>query len=496
MNLAKIKSLFKGASGDSFFLIAVRLVTLVFGILITRMLSEHFTVYEYGTYSEVILLATTVSSLTILGMMDGINFFFCKEKDEEKRNAYVSTIFFLQYVVSAIAAVTVIACTIPLVAYFGNEKLKSLIVFAALLPVLQNSVSLLQIMFVAIGKARQIALRNLIVSVIKLLAVLVACYVFDNIVIVLVSQVLTELLQVVYFVLVLKKNNCRINVFKFDKGLIREILKYCLPMAMFTVIKSLNKDCDKFVISFFTNTETLAIYTNASKQLPFDIIMVSFCTVLLPYVTRYISEKRYEETKTLYKAFLELSYITTGILAMGAVLAAPELMEFLYTEKYLSGLGVFIIYVVVDMISVLNITLILSAAGKTKTIMFVSFGAFVSNLVLNVLLYRWLGFIGPAVATLVVMLTQGIIILCLGSREIKTNIFNMFDVKRLAIFLIEAVVLGALVYGVRLLIDPLDVHYMVRLVIYFALFAGPLLILNVKPVLKCVSVINGAKKAS
>ena len=87
--------MFKNASGDSFFLIFVRMVTLVFGLLMTRILSGYFSVHDYGTYSQIILIVGTVSSLTILGMIDGVNYFFCKEQDLEKREKYISNIFFL-----------------------------------------------------------------------------------------------------------------------------------------------------------------------------------------------------------------------------------------------------------------------------------------------------------------------------------------------------------------------------------------------------------------
>ena len=165
--MEKIKNILRGPSADSFFLTFVRMVTLVFGLLMTRMLSGHFSIYDYGTYSQVILLVTTMSSLTTLGMMDGINFFFSKERDLDRREKYVNTIFFLQWAISALVAIIVLACTIPITLYFDNEELKKLIGFAATLPVLQNSISLLQIMFIALGKSKIIAIRNLILSILN-----------------------------------------------------------------------------------------------------------------------------------------------------------------------------------------------------------------------------------------------------------------------------------------------------------------------------------------
>ncbi len=491
-----MKSIFSGASGDSFFLIFVRVITLVLGILITRVLSGHFSLQEYGTYSQVMLLITTISSMTTLGMMDGINFFFCRENITETRDSYVSTIFGLQYIVGAFVSATVLLCTIPISKYFGNESIKPLIIFAAVLPVIQNTIQLLQVMFIAIGKAKQIAVRNFIVSILKLLAVTLSCYVFNNIVVVFLCQLITDSFQVAYFIIVLKKNNCKINLFKFNKTLVREILTYCIPMAMFAVIKSLNRDANKFVISYFTDTETLAVYTNASKLLPFDIIMASFVTVLMPFITRYISNKKYEQCHTLYKSFLELSYISTTILAMGAICVAPELMRFLYTEKYTTqsfGIIVFIIYIFVDIVSVLNITLILSAAGKTKTIMIASVGTFVVNMVLNILLFFAMREVGPALSTLIVTVGQGIILLSLSAKELKTNIFKMFDMKYLLRFVVQLALCSTAAIALRNLMVNNNFHYLIVLFVVYVFFVGILLLFNVKRLFKNFKVINNCK---
>ncbi len=465
----------------------------------TRILSGHFSLQDYGTYSQIMLLTTTVSSLTIFGMMDGINFFFCRESDRKRRDTYVSTIFFLQYVASAVSSAIVLICTVPISKYFGNDSLKPLVIFAAILPVLQNSISLLQLMFIAIGKAKMIAFRNLAVSVLKLVAICFACYVFDNIVILLICQMLTDAAQVVYFVISLRKNNCKINILKFDKSIIKEILFYCLPMAMFALIKSLNRDSDKFVISFFTNTETMAVYTNASKLLPFDIVMSSFCTVLLPYITRYIAQKRYDLAHSLYKSFLELSYMSTTILATGAICVAPELMRFLYTEKYAShsfSVIVFIIYILVDIFSVLNITLVLSAAGKTKTVMLASLGTFFANIILNISLFFVFGEVGPAVATLLVTVVQGVVLLSLSSKELKSNIFKMFDWKYFFIFFIEIIVVFTLSSIIRILMLNCNVPYVIILIVAYGIFCGALLLLNVRRFLRNLKSINQSKAES
>ena len=485
-----------GASYDSLFLISVRVVTLCLGLLITRVLSGFFSLQEYGTYSQILLLVTTISNVTTLGMMDGINYFFCKEPDDKKRDAYVSTIFFLHFSISTFVSLIVLLCTTPISKYFGNADIKSLIIFAAILPVSQNTISLLQVMFIAIGKAKQIAIRNLAVSVMKLIAVVLSCYMFDSIWVLFVCQVITDSIQIIYFMKTLKKNNCKIFFFHYDMSLVKEILIYCIPMAMFSVMKSLNRDSDKYVISFFTDTETLAVYTNASKILPFDIIMTSFVTVLMPYITRFVTAKKYKQCQTLYKSFLELAYIVITVLAVGAIYFAHELFTFLYTEKYASekfAIPVFIIYILVDIISVLNITLILTAAGKTKSIMFASLFTFVGNITLNIGMFLLIGEIGPAIATVIVTLVQGIVILFLSAKEIEIGIHKMFNTSFLFVFLLEVVSWAAIIIGIRHVLVLWKLPDIIIMGICYILYVIPLIVLNRKKIKNCLKIINGCK---
>ena len=85
-----------GRSVNAALLTSVKLVTIVIGFAITRLLSEHLSVYDYGAYSQILLIVSTVTSVTILGMIDGANYFYCSETDIDKRESYISTIFALQ----------------------------------------------------------------------------------------------------------------------------------------------------------------------------------------------------------------------------------------------------------------------------------------------------------------------------------------------------------------------------------------------------------------
>lgn len=490
----KRNKLHSGTSGDAILLMLIKLVTIALGLVVTRLLSEHLSVYDYGTYSQILLVVSTVTSLTILGMMDGVNYFYCREPDQQKRESYISTIFALQCVISTAAGCVVMALSAPLCTHFDNPDVGQLLVFAAVLPLLQNLLSMMQILLVSVGKARLLAVRNFVVSVLRLIVVIVVVALVRNVAVILLTTVVLDVAQILLFGMILGKNDCAMGLQAVKVKLFGEIFRYCAPMAVFTVVSTLNRDLDKYLISLMTDTETLAVYANASKVLPFDIIMTSFTTVLIPQITRFVAEKNWDKAASLYKVFLEIAYVSTGILCCAALAVSPQLMQLLYSEKYLSGLPVFCIYVGVDLLRFTNITLVLSAAGKTKSLMFLGVGTLAANAALNVVLFNLMGIAGPAAATLLTTFGSGMLILLLGAKELRTKLRCFFDLKFLALFAGESLAAVAVLYLAQKWMAGMGVHYLIILVAVGAVYGIGMLVLNGKQLLRALKTVNQVTK--
>ena len=483
-----------GTSGDAVLLMFIKLVTMALGLTVTRLLSQYLSYHDYGTYSQILLVVNTVASVTILGMVDGTNFFYCREEDPQKREGYVSTIFTLQCMVSTAAGCVVMCLSTPLCVHFDNADVAKLLIFAASLPLMQNLISMLQVLVVSVGKARLLAARNLIVSVTRLGVVLLVIAFSGNVAVILLATLLMDLAQIGLFGWMLRKNGCPMGFKAVNFRLFKEIFRYCAPMAVFTVISTLNRDLDKYLIGMVTDTETLAVYANASKVLPFDIIMTSFTTVLIPEITRRVAARQKASAAELYKAFLEFTYIATGILCCAALASAPQLMELLYSEKYLSGLTVFILYILVDLLRFTNITLVLCVAGKTQQLMFLSFGTLAVNAVLNVVLYRLIGLPGPALATLLVTLATGILILHLSARVLDTRLSRLFELKRLAVFVLLSTAATLGLYQLQRWLGSTGMHYVPVLLITSGTYGLLMAAIYGKRLLKALKAVNKVTK--
>lgn len=481
-----------GASADALLLTVIKLVTIFMGLAVTRLLSQFLPVYDYGTYSQVMLVVSTVNTLTILGMIDGVNYFFCSEKDPQRREDYVSTIFTLQCIIGVLAGSLVMLLTQPICSHFENPDLKKLLIFSASLPLPINLLSMLQVLLVSVGKARMLAARNLIVSLVRLAVVILTVTLVKNVAVVLATTLTMDLLQLLFFCWILRKNGCPIRFGKLEKGMLRHIFSYCAPMGVFTAISALNRDCDKYLIALMTDTQTLAVYANASKVLPFDVVMNSFCTVLVPRITRLVSGGERHSAGKLYRLFLEISLLSTGILCCAALAASPQLMELLYSEKYAAGLPVFCIYILVDLLRFTNITLVLAAAGQTARLMCYSVGSLGMNVVLNYVFYCWFGVAGPALATLLTTMLLGIAILGSGSRVLDMKLRELFDGKFLLLFALESLILTMVLYGVQTRLERAGFPYFVILVLICGIYGGVMLLLHGKRLLRDLKQVNRA----
>lgn len=491
--IKKIGSFTGGAAVDSILLTFVNVVTAIVGIVVAKLLSVYFSLEEYGTYSQAMLIVSTAGSLTILGLTDAVNYFYNGTADSKRKEQYIGTIFDIQYITGIICAILIILCQDLIVGYFKNEALYGVLWIVALLPVLQNLIPMMQVMFVSVGKAKLIAARNFIISIARLVSVLIACFVTREIKSILELLLLLDVAQVIYFYFSLRGQNIFIKASAFDYGDLREILAFSIPMAAYLLTNSLSRDIDKYVVSYYANTETVAIYSNAAKLLPFDMITTAFITVLIPIITRQVRAEQYDEAFNSFKMYLRLGYIATWILVFGTIVPSRELMLFLYDEKYLPGMPVFVVYLLVDMIKFASTSLIFVASGKTKKLLAISCSALALNLMLNPPAYRMFGMIGPAIITLLITLGLVITLLTLGARELHNSIFNLFNWKEMLLIVVELLLAGAAVAYLRSVLVEHCQYNTLNLIITYGVYFVIMLSLNIKRIIGCLKEINALK---
>lgn len=208
--------------------------------------------------------------------------------------------------------------------------------------------------------------------------------------------------------------------------LAKKIFAFSLPVGLAAVVGTLNIEVDKLLIGWLMDTKQMAIYTNASKELPVSFIASSITAVLLPQLARLVKKERHEEAVELWGYATVLSYICISLIAIGVFAYAEDVMALLYSEKYLPGLPVFRVYALVLLLRTTYFGIVLNAMGRTKETLYASVFSLGLNVVLNPLFFYLFGMVGPAWGTFVSMLVMAMWQMHRTSRHTNISMKKIF----------------------------------------------------------------------
>lgn len=484
----------KGASWDSVFLTFVRLVTTLTAILQTKILSVGLSLADYGTYSQANVVVSVCSAILLLGLVDAINYFYNDERhSREKRICIVNTVYAIELAAGIVLTVTVILSRGLLAQYFSNEALKLVVTVVAVKPMLDNLIYFYQVLFVSSGKAKVIAVRNFVISILKVTATAVAVHIFKSVVAIFVSFLLLDLLQLLFFVCFFAKDEFVVVPHKGDRKAVKSVIAYALPIGIFALTNTLIRDVDKFVIGYLADTETVAIYSNCSRVLPFDMVAVSFATVLIPYIMKYISRDDRENAVVLFQNYLKVGYYTVWILGAAVLIVNLQAINFLYSSEYLVGQKIFIIYVIDSMMKFASMHLILTASGKAKLLMAYSGAFLVANIVLNIILFHVFGIIGPAIATLLVTAGYTYLILQKSILTLNAKWSEVFDIKDIITFVIGLAATAAVFFVLNRWLLSVGMQQYIAMILAMGGFGISNLLIFRKRIQRVLKSINGLK---
>ena len=180
--LKRIKEL-KGASIDSLLLTFMQFVTYATGMVTTKLISTALSLEDYGTYASVNVTITIAATFTLLGLGDCLNYYYNNNevcKNEKDRISYVNTIYFAQMIIGIIVSLILFAFRNVISNYFGNVAIAPLLLIVCVKPWFENTIHLFQVLFVSVGRAKIIAIRNFLLALIRVIIVYISLNIFAN----------------------------------------------------------------------------------------------------------------------------------------------------------------------------------------------------------------------------------------------------------------------------------------------------------------------------
>ncbi len=412
-------------------LTASKVITLCISMATTMLLARFRSFEEYGTYSQLLMVISLSTSLLMLGLPNSINYFLARADSGAEQRRFLSVYYTISTMLSFAIGVTLVLAIPIIERYFHNPRIRNYFYFLALYPwasIISASVENILVVYKQTGflmgyrVVYSMAMLGLVVIIQKL------GYGFD-------SYMMAFVVVNAFFSLVVYA----ISFFMsggiyplIDPKLIGTIFAFSIPIGLASVVGTLSVEIDKLLIGYLMNTEQLAVYTNAARELPVTVVAASITAVLLPQLTRMVKENKGVDAVRLWGHATELSFAIIALIVAGVFTFAKEAMTILYSAKYLGGLNVFRIYTLNLLLRCTYFGMVLNACGQTKKIFICSLLSLIFNAVLNPLFYFIFGMIGPAIATFLAILLIQLLQLYMTAKMTGLSFGQVFPWVRLS----------------------------------------------------------------
>lgn len=426
-------------------LTASKMIMLLISMVTGMLLSRFRTIEEYGTYSQIVMVINLVTTIIMMGLPNSLNYFLSGADTKEERSHFLNVYYSLSTLLSVVVGVVLVLITPFLIDYFDNPLITNFIYFLAVFPWTKIIMSSVENVLVVYNRTNLIMAFRLLNSV-SLLGIILAVQLLEwdfNAYMILYLAV--EAIFTICVYVIAKQSAGQLKV-EFDLQLTKKIFKFSVPIGIASMLGTLNIELAKLVIGGLMDTESLAIFTNASKEMPVTIIASSITAVLLPQMVRLLKKGDNKKAAKLWSDATYISFTIICFVAFALFVFAPEVMTILYSEKYLDGVTVFRIYSLVLLFRCTYFGMVLNSTGRTKLILYSSIGSLVLNVCLNYVFFYIFGFEGPALASLSSLVIVSGMQLVWSSKVLKINFKKLFDWKALCKSLVINFVIAGLFF--------------------------------------------------
>ncbi len=255
---------------------------------------------------------------------------------------------------------------------------------------------------------------------------------------------------------------------------LRDQLRYALPITATTIVAFLATYLDKNVVAaWFEDGAVYAIYQAGAMEVPFVSVFVgSVSAVMLPHLSRLQHQGRREELCRLLAAGVEkVAWVVFPLCSLLMVVADPLYVSLWGPEYRLSALP-FRLYLLIFPLRLMFYGQVLNTLGKARWVLYTALGDLLLNAGLSLMLVRWLGMPGPAIATVVATVAELLVFMWLIGRTLEVRLGLIFAPRRLLRIGILSAWAGLGAFAGRLLADGSVTRLLGGAILHLAVFAG------------------------
>lgn len=190
----------------------------------------------------------------------------------------------------------------------------------------------------------------------------------------------------------------------FNLRLLREVMPFSRRTFMLGLTSRVLYYSDYVVIAFFLGAAAVAPYEVAYKICFFSTYLFSVVTTtMFPSFAELVARDERDRLRTVYVRIVRLSLIIVVPLAIVLLLFGQSIVRMWVGQVNVAPVRLFAVLVTMNIFHAIGTpgAMLLQSAGRNRELMYAEIVNAVLNLALSIVLIRWMGVVGVAVATLV-----------------------------------------------------------------------------------------------
>lgn len=415
-------------------------VNILIGIIYVPLLLRFITMEEYGLYQMIGSLAAYLE-LMDLGLMNAITRFY-SQKIATKDEIGKENILGISLIIFTVLALLVFFLGLGLsyfvdIAYASSFTSHEIMIAKKMLfyLVLGSSFSIFSNVFRAaiISHERFVFMRllSIIQSLIQpIIVFLILSYKAEVVVIVQIQTVSTILVVFITIWYALKKFGIRIKLHYLDITLIKSMLSFSFFVFIQMIMNLLIWRTGALVIASIIGTVAVAVFSiSIQLNMYYRQFALSINSVLFPKIAKIAATS--PDMKDLNKLFISigrLQFIVLGLPLTGFILFGKTFLFLWIGESFLDSFLMTIIIMIpltFDLIEGVG-AMILQAKNLHKIRSFIFIGVAVTNVVLSIILTKYLGALGCAISVGFSLFIGNVIIINIYYLKIGIDVMTFF----------------------------------------------------------------------
>lgn len=367
-------------------------------IISSIYLARTLSISEFGRYRQGWLLIRTFIPILLLGIPQAINYFLPRAQ-KDRKGSYLSAFFFLLLSTGIVAFATSLLAPGLLAGLVGNPRLTGLIPLLGVYLLVILPSYILEPVLILRNKVSELFRWNLLFF---LLFLGVAFYggLKQNLHLLFGGFILLGILKSgVTFGRTGKLFKTRRD---FGSVLKTSFLRYLSVLGAISIVDIFTAHIDKYIVSHYSGESSFALYEIGAMEIPIMALVLSAVTaVVMPEISKLIPRNDQDSIIRLLHRSMEKLALIIFPLFFYSLLTAGFFIPFLFGDQYAFSVIIFLIYLFLLPIRALNLHPYLISAGLQRYALYARIIDIVINLILGIILIRWIGLAGPAISTLI-----------------------------------------------------------------------------------------------